>query len=773
VRAIAYRVSQGLRRNRLGEAITLTVVVALVGGMVLALVAGASRTLTAPDRYARWRGAVYDVSLQQSNGKPRTAEVAALPAVGTLRMATFVFGGLRRPNGDDVEEALVFAGSQEATGTLLVVGREPDPSVPGEFVASRAFVRSTGARLGDHFEGAALTQEQADQNGFDAGEPEGPTWSATLVGVFDGPSGIEDPHSAAVFPPSLLGIGDIGVSQSVGLLALRPGSTIADLRRQLDALPEGADFSLDRADWVPAGVRAAVQAQGEGLAIVAAIVALAAVVVLGQILGRQVRPTERELDGLRAVGFTDRQIVGDAVGRAAVPVVVGSLLAAVVAVGVSGSFPLGFVRRIEPHLGLRFDALAQGAGGLVLAAVLIAWVATARLVGDRKRGEAPRLRPVDRVAPRLRPASAGTGLRFALTRGARERGGVAGSLASLIVVVGLLVAALTFGLNLDRLLDQPPRFGFNFDAGLGQGGEAVPADVRAALVADHDVAAVTLYDNVTATVGAAAFSLTAMEPVTGTLVPELLSGRPLGSGDEILLGRVTAHKLGRGIGDEVTVSGDAGSVTYRVVGLAVVPSVEGGEGLGQGGVVTLAGLHRLVPDATLGTAAIRFRPGAPPGTADRLSRALGVGIGLPGPPSVIVDLVRVRSIPYVVAGVLALLVLLSLSHQLILSVTRRRRDIAVLRAVGAPRRFVAGVVHWQASTFSAAVLVVAVPLGLAAGRTVFLAFVDHLGGLDDLATPLALVAAAAAAILVLANVAASVPARRARRISPARLLSEE
>ena len=66
-------------------------------------------------------------------------------------------------------------------------------------------------------------------------------------------------------------------------------------------------------------------------------------------------------------------------------------------------------------------------------------------------------------------------------------------------------------------------------------------------------------------------------------------------------------------------------------------------------------------------------------------------------PAAIINVARARSVPYVVAGVLVVLALLNLAHHLILSAPRRRRDLAVLRALGADSRWVTGVVHWQAS----------------------------------------------------------------------------
>ena len=72
----------------------LTAVVAVVGGVVLTLVAGASRTITAPDRYVTAQGDIYDVTIEQAFGVPRVPTWGRCVRVDVVDAATFVFGGL-------------------------------------------------------------------------------------------------------------------------------------------------------------------------------------------------------------------------------------------------------------------------------------------------------------------------------------------------------------------------------------------------------------------------------------------------------------------------------------------------------------------------------------------------------------------------------------------------------------------------------------------------------------------------------------------------------
>ena len=88
---------------------------------------------------------------------------------------------------------------------------------------------------------------------------------------------------------------------------------------------------------------------------------------------------------------------------------------------------------------------------------------------------------------------------------------------------------------------------------------------------------------------------------------------------------------------------------------------------------------------------------------------------------------RVRSTPTLLASVLALLGVGVLAHLLITQVRSRRRDLAILKAIGFSRRQVAGSVAWEATTLTAITLVVALPFGLAFGRWSWQRFANDLG----------------------------------------------
>ena len=767
--AVIYRVRCLLRAQWRSTA-ALTLIVAAVTGAVLALAAGAARTASAPDRYTAARGGGFDGTVQQGGGPPRTAEVAALPGVTGVEAITFVFGGMRLPDGGDVADGLTFAGSYRALGVDVVAGRVPDPDRTDEFVATRSYVDAGGLALGTQVELATLSQEQADRAGYDAFEtegPHGPSAKVTLVGVVDGPSKLDDPTPLAVVSPSVIDRG-AGVAITFMAVDLRPGIPLKALRAGLDTLPDGAALSLEPAQLVSSAVRTAVDGQARGFWLLASVAGLASVVVLGQLLTRSVRLSAQEGPPLEALGFNRLQLLVESAARAAIPIAAGACLGVVVAGGLSATFPTGFVRRLEPHPGLRFDAGLLLIGAALVITALVVWTVAALVVGRTRHGADRPSEVVEWVAARCPNAALATGFRFAFTRARRDRGSVRATVAGVLATVVLLAGTVVFGSSLARLVVDRDRFGSNYDLFVGTGEDVIPDEVIHTLEADPDVAAVLVYGTGHARVGSATIGLAGMAPVKGDVAPTTLSGRLPAADDEIALGRLTAKRLGVRIGTELALETEAGPRRFRVTGLAVIPPVEELAGVGQDAVVTMGGLRRAEPEATASSAAVGLRPGAPKGTAERL------GFGEDGSrPAVIVNLARIRAIPFLLAGLLGALAVLTVVHVMITSVHHRRRDVALLRSLGADGRWVKRAVHWQATSFSLVPLTLGVPLGLIAGRLVFGAFADSVGTVRSASFPYALLAAVMGAFIVLANAVAAVPAARARRLAPAPLLTTE
>ena len=785
---VVYRLRCVLR-SRWRTTIGLTAVVAVVGAVVLVFAAGAQRTASAPDRFTDARDLEYDVAMQQERGLPRLDELRALPSVETLDSATFVFGGFLPAGSLDADgrcprevpdqlDGLVFAGDYRALDGRLLEGRDANPAVRGEFVASVTMVQTNGLALGQQVDFCSLTQEDADRAGFVFDGVSGPAFRATLVGIIDGPADNEDPSSRsepiAVFPYSLFDESEIGMATSIMGVKLAGDADLQKLQEQVDGLDGSESFILDEAVLVGPLVRTAVNAQSRGLWLLAAVSAVAAVAALGQVITRQVRLTPAERTRLAAIGFTEQQIVGETVARAAVSIVAGALFAVVFAFFASDIFPTGFARNLEPSPGRRLETSVLVPGALAMMVALASWTLIA-VGAHRLRSGAARPSPViEGLAVKSPSATMATGLRFAFTRGERDVGSVRTSVGGLLMTIVGLVAAFTFAASLQRLVTDPARYGENYDGFFGSGQTAVSDELREALTNDPDIEAVTLLSEGQARNEEQTIRLIGMEPVKGNVLPPVLSGRlPIGD-DEIALGRLAARGLDVEVGDELKLTGAEGERTFTVTGLAVVPTIGSNEGVGQDGLVTFAGLQSLDPEVVANTPIFDLRPGSPPGTLGRILTENGAAdTGGSSLPSAIENIRRVRTIPYVLAGLLGALALLTIGHVMVTSIHNRRRDVAIVRALGADRRWITRAVHWQVSSYTVLPIVVGTPLGLVVGHLVFRGFADSIGTVNDASLPFLLVAALVAGIVGLANVIAVLPARRARRLPPGVLLQAE
>jgi ABC-type lipoprotein release transport system permease subunit len=310
------------------------------------------------------------------------------------------------------------------------------------------------------------------------------------------------------------------------------------------------------------------------------------------------------------------------------------------------------------------------------------------------------------------------------------------------------------------------------DVAIGDnGGEQINASLAATLESDPNVESLIYYAQDYAKANDADVPMMGMQRVRGDAAPVLVSGRLPVSEDEIALGRVTARRVGVGVDDDVALTGSVGSHTYRVVGIAVITGLGSNEGIGEGALTTLDGLAQI-SDAPVTSAAVDFdsRDAAIAKYSQEFDPSFISAEYVPGPIS---SLVRVRSVPYVLAALFGLLVVLTITQTLLSSLRARRRDLAIVRALGGAPRLLRRSVHWQATLVTLVPAMIGIPLGLIAGRLVFKALADDIGALDDADFPLAAVAAVVAGVLLIANLVAVWPAMLARRLSAAAALRTE
>jgi hypothetical protein len=181
-------------------------------------------------------------------------------------------------------------------------------------------------------------------------------------------------------------------------------------------------------------------------------------------------------------------------------------------------------------------------------------------------------------------------------------------------------------------------------------------------------------------------------------------------------------------------------------------------------------------------ALIRYRPGTDLGAAAARLQAIVTRGGCPPGsclltndqrPGDIRDYAVVRDTPLALAAVLALLAVGTLTHVLVTSVRRRRRELAILKTLGLRRAQLLWVVGWEATALAGAAMLAGLPLGLLAGRWSWALFAGALGVAGDADVPVLLVLLTVPVTWLLTILIAAWPARAAARVRPAAVLRAE
>ena len=496
---------------------------------------------------------------------------------------------------------------------------------------------------------------------------------------------------------------------------------------------------------------------------------------------------------MRSLGASPALTAADGLIGAGLAIVAGSLAAGGVAVALS-PIRFGPVRALEPG-GVSFDWTVIGLGVLALI-VILGGVALAMSVltaphrvdarHDRSlsltRGSA-----VAKLSAPL-PVAAATGTRFALSSGhGRSAVPVRSAIVGVVLAVTVVVTALTFGNSLNTLISHPPLYGWNWDAMMESNagyGDIPQTLLSQQLRKDKDVAAFSgiyfdslLFDGQPV-------------PVIGgtpgaTVAPPLLVGHGVEQPNQVVLGKATLAALHKRVGDTVRVSGGGRGETLTIVGEATLPAVGIGFGLhlsiGTGAVVD----YHLIPQSarniqgspTNGPNAVfvRFNDKASSRVAtrsvqqvaDTINKATGGSAGMQDfrllLPAEIINYKTMGSMPAILAGGLAFGAVVALGLTLAASVRRRRRDLALLKALGFTHWQLAGTVGWQATTTSVLGTIIGVPLGVFAGKALWDLFAHELDVVPVPTVPVLAVVLVAVGTIVLANLVALLPGRAAAR----------
>ena len=797
-------------RRRFVALMALGILAGLAAAVALAAIAGSRRTDDSFERLRTATKAADAVVFASQVGvtDPDWAKVAALPYVE----AAGAFGlpqvqVVDAPKGIDPTTTGVF---DVAYGTwrtdvdrpVLLEGRQPDPTNPHEVLATPDSL-DAGVRLGDRFEVRRISDEQM-QNGDMFGTPQGPTTSVTVVGV--GRSTFETATLASDSGPE--------AEPSVGLVAtpafheqfakdvtfidnllvrFKPGQgSVPELERDVRQILDKPELPILDAVAVSKRVTNGTELETRGLLLFGSAVALAGAVLIGQALTRSVRSGSEDVSTLQALGFTRRDAATTltlphllAVGVAAVVAVAG-------AVALSAAFPIGLGRTVDPDVGIHADWPVLIGGSLLLvivlatAVVVTAWREAGRTGQDAHGRESALTRTLARSGA---PIVVTLGARLALEPGRGKRAlPTRPALAGAVIGVLGIVGAFTLSAGINDAVANPERIGSTWDMDLLSNG-GTPADYEAASAGVDERSQVESSAMI-------ARGLAVIDQVTqptysirqrrGDLDFVTLQGRrPVDTG-EVALGPETATAYGVDVGDDVTarnqVSG--GTTTLRVVGIGLLPTTPHSS-FDQGAWVTDAQLKELVPDTItdqgfptiepIYVAHLRDGEDAA-GFVKDVNATLDPSIVLAEVRAIPIDLVslgNVRSLPVLFAIFTLLLAIGTLAHMSSSVVRRRGTELAVLRAIGLTARQTRFTLSWQAMTVALAGVLIGIPLGLLVGRVAWRWVADATPMLYVPPTALVVVLATIPAALVIANLLAWWPGRRASRLRPAEMLRTE
>jgi hypothetical protein len=781
--------------------------VGLVGGLVLASLAGARRTDTAFDRMLTATDA-WDVVTNPDEGTDselRYEQVRDLPMVDRAVRAMGVAAVPADADGTPVEDEAISlaAGDPEAFVELarpkVLEGRLYDTTAPDEIMVTADVAERFGYEAGERTTLARIGSagfREWQEAGF-AGPPPFELREFTVAGIVLLPDGVTDDELfdfGTILLTNAYWQEDTEQAYYFGIavdLVDRPG-VVADYQRAVRELVPGeaVEFQTMAAlrERVDRGTRPHVIA----LLAFAAVVGGAGLLVASQTTNRQLAPLARDAATLGSVGLRRRTLIGGAALRVALLAIGGALVAVVVAILLSPIFPLGVARQAEVSPGIEVNAalLAGGALALVLLLVLGALRAVWRVVRPALPA-ARRLAVTRRLDAAALPPVPAIGLRMALAEPQRASPvSIRATVAGLAAATAAVVATGTFGSNLATFVDTPRAYGWGWDAMVTLNNEADPATVEGQVerfTERDEFTAVTEGTSDQLQIDGRRIPAVGFTSIRGTTGLPVVAGREPAADDEIALGGRKLAELGVEIGDQVLVGEGALARELEVVGQPVFIGI----GTYTGADRTELGKGALLPTATLAELGEGFQApfvllDAPDETI--LQQGLdGALVGLepqladgrievltdPLRPADVGNLERVRSTPIVISGVLVVLAAAAFFLALRSAARARRRDLALLKTLGMPRRDLASAVAIQASTLALLAVAVGLPLGVVVGRWTWTLLAERLGIVPSPGTPLLLIVLVVPAALLLANVAALSPALAAARVPAAAVLRSE
>ena len=387
--AVAMWVRAGWRR-RIRAVVGLALLAGLAGAVVLTAVAGARRTSTSFQRFARESSSadvVIDVGAVDPEIVDQIAQLAMVDGSGAVTVVFALVEGVET-------DLAIWAPRDGRIGVEIerdrvLRGRLPDPASVTEVAVSESAAEIVGADVGDDIEIGTMTPEQVmNEEYFPA---LGPRLHMQVVGVVrtsddlvsSGDGGF---HVSQAFLDTVHGQVDEWTTYL--LVDLADGATAADFQAAVGELvPSGQEYAITSSEVRSKPARGTISAIASGLAVFAAVAALAAMVAVGQAVGRHVINAQHDEETLGMLGVTPAGRRAALVALTLPIAVGGAVLAATGAWLASPLMPVGLARKAEPHPGLDADWAVLGVGGISVALVVFvsamvtaAWITRARRV---------------------------------------------------------------------------------------------------------------------------------------------------------------------------------------------------------------------------------------------------------------------------------------------------------------------------------------------------------------------------------------------------------
>ena len=467
-------------RHRWQPVLGLALLLGVIGGVVLTAVAGAQRTDTAYPRLLRAANAS-EVLLISSQYTPAAyfAGLRRLPQVASLSEASLydaVLPARHGPSGTVVE---TFSSPDDSFGVTgdrvrILSGRRFSRDDPRAVMIDQQLA----AREHLHPGGMLRIFVVPGQSNPELSRAREMSFRVSAIVVFDNqivPATKVNAEPMALFSPLFAGT-RLALSASYGAQAavrLRPGASMPALLRGAAMLARRypatqAPTAVNLADEVATTERA-IRPQAVALALFAALAGLIALVVIGQLLSRQLSLDSAEFPILRTLGMTPRGLTVLSLARLAVITGAGGLAAAAIAVAASPLMPIGPARLAEPHPGLDVNLVVLGTGCAAIIALPLlllapaAWrnaAAAAAPFGVAEPAGPARASRLGAALGRSGPVTGSLGVRMAFEPGrGRTAVPVRSALAGTTVAVAAVIAAFVFGTSLIHLVETPRLYG--------------------------------------------------------------------------------------------------------------------------------------------------------------------------------------------------------------------------------------------------------------------------------------------------------------------------